>query len=116
MIQERKWRWRGLPGHFCCASSCRFRLCTDIGGYRISTVGAMYFKDGNEMEEIGMNRHYETMVFKIGLNDRIIPSELDTDYIEKKKRDDPYQCDRDAEEMHLKMCYKWALNNGMLER
>jgi hypothetical protein len=38
-INESDWKWFGNAGHFICAASCRFHLCTQIGEYLISTVG-----------------------------------------------------------------------------
>ena len=57
---------RGWAGHFCCANSCLFRRNTllEYNGKAVvvSTVGAMY-NDKGKLEEIGLNRHYETMAF-----------------------------------------------------
>ncbi len=57
---------RGWAGHFCCAEMCKFRRNTllEYNGKAVvvSTVGAMYNNKG-EPEEIGFNRHYETMAF-----------------------------------------------------
>lgn len=59
---------RGWAGHFCCASRCRFRRNTllECDGVEIvvSSVGAMY-DDNGDLEEIGLNRHYETMAFHV---------------------------------------------------
>jgi len=56
---------RGWPGHFICASKCKFRLNTLIEkGKRkviVSTVGLM--GDLNSPEEIGADRYFETFVF-----------------------------------------------------
>lgn len=59
---------RGWSGHFCCASRCRFRRntlleCDDVG-IVVSTVGAMY-NDNGDLEEIGIDRHYETKAFHV---------------------------------------------------
>jgi len=61
---------RGWAGHFICAQDCRFRRNTllEYGETRvvISTVGAMFSRfhmKGSGPEEIGYNRHYETMIF-----------------------------------------------------
>lgn len=105
MIPESKWIWRGLGGHYCLSHSCRFRLHTVIGKYKISTVGAMYFEGSKNMETIGVDRHYETMVFEEGKG----YSEIDFAGIEKGKKEDPYESDKRAEEMHMSMCYKYAV-------
>ena len=61
---------RGWAGHFVCSDSCKFRRntlleCNGIGVV-VSTVGAMY-TDG-KLQEIGCNRHYETMAFYVDKN------------------------------------------------
>ncbi len=57
---------RGWGGHLCCAYRCKFRRNTllEYNGKAIivSTVGAMY-NDKGDLEEIGLDRHYETMAF-----------------------------------------------------
>lgn len=62
---------RGWAGHFICADRCLFRRNTlvELGDNRviISTVGRMrdiHTRDKVIFEEIGCDRHYETMVFK----------------------------------------------------
>lgn len=61
----------GCAGHFICSSSCRFRRHTQIGNYRISTVGDYYYsptgRDEDEKRKtvgIGKKDFFETMVFK----------------------------------------------------
>ena len=72
MIPISEWLWSGWPGHFICASRCRFRLHTHVGNYAISTVGAMYPREEGsrgepaKMETVGADRFYETYVFKLG--------------------------------------------------
>jgi hypothetical protein len=63
MKHEVKKTYRGWPGHFICAHDCMFRLNTLLE-YKdkkivVSTVGN--YK--NNLEEIGCDRVYETMVF-----------------------------------------------------
>jgi hypothetical protein len=64
---------RGWPGHFCCADRCIFRRntlleCNNIKVV-VSTVGKMIdihaegYPNKITFDEIGYNRHYETMAF-----------------------------------------------------
>lgn len=68
---------RDFAGHFIAASSCRFYRTTDVGGWRISTVGDYHPECPPSMpkhlawnedvpQEVGLNRLYETMVFPLG--------------------------------------------------
>ena len=91
-IPESEWRWFGNAGHLIVSSNCQFHLCTQIGDFLVSTVGE-YVPDapvremlainrGVELtgrgdarladymnkfgfEEIGVNRTYESMVFRV---------------------------------------------------
>ena len=109
-IPEKYWKWRCVVGHFILSNRCRFRLCTDIGNKRISTVGACYRYDhSKKMEIIGPYRHYETMVFKLREDGEIGDyNEIDIDGIELFKNESPYNADKRAEKMHMWMCYKWS--------
>jgi len=136
MIPEKDWEWYGDPGHFICSHDCRFHLCTVIGEYIVSTVGK-YFPDapvreilaesrgikltgrGDERrndflekigyEEIGLDRTYETMVFKSGerCNSKGcncgMPS-IASHELEFSAYNDP----KSANEGHLALCYKAA--------
>lgn len=57
----------GCPGHFIAARSCRWRRHTQVGDYRVSSVGD-YYPDhkSSERETIGAgdDSFFETMVFK----------------------------------------------------
>lgn len=111
MIKRKHWKWRGQAGHFICAYRCSFRLCTDVGNVRISTVGAMYIGERPKMEYVSGNGHYETMVFALADGKVSDWGEtLDAQWLVHK--DDPYASDALAEEMHLAMCLKWAARNG----
>lgn len=103
MIPQSEWKWHGLPGHFISADKCVFRLHTTVGEYKISTVGALY-RNG-VLEEIGLDRHYETYVFHIPSY-----SEVDSEglYLGPKTKHSTEIWDMKAEEMHLAMCFKWA--------
>lgn len=52
----------GCAGHFICADRCRWRRHTQVGSYRISSVGDLYI-DGKR-ETVGAWGYFETMVFK----------------------------------------------------
>ena len=58
---------RGWPSHFVSAHKCLFRRNTLIEGdcdsVVVSTVGLMLNKETMEIEQIGVNRYYETIVF-----------------------------------------------------
>lgn len=58
----------GCPGHFICANDCRFRRHTQVGNYRISTVGDLYFgHEPGKRQTIGSGDDdwFETYVFEL---------------------------------------------------
>jgi len=59
---------RGWPAHFCCVDRCSFRRNTLVSCGRrkvvVSTVGNMRPRGEGKMQTIGLNRYYETMVFR----------------------------------------------------
>jgi len=61
------WKWFGNAGHFCAARHCMFHLTTQVGEYLVSTVGEYRppFSKTGEPEEIGLDRLFETMVFRV---------------------------------------------------
>ena len=64
-IPQDEWKWHGEAGHFIASSACRFHLTTEIGKWRISTVGDYHPGDCDEMQPIGSSGFYETMVFEL---------------------------------------------------
>ncbi len=102
-----EWKWKGLPGHLCVVSDCIFRLHTQVGDYKISTVGAYYPKNSNKkkMEEIGLDHHYETYVFK---GDSMIEIDRGTINLKKDANNNPNKADELAEKMHFDFCLKYA--------
>ena len=62
---------RGWGGHFICADRCLFRRNTlleyEDTKIVVSTVGSMVQND--KVEEIGLDRYYETMAFHSNQND-----------------------------------------------
>jgi hypothetical protein len=56
----------GCAGHFIAASSCRFHRHTQVGDFRVSTVGDYYPLDGRKRTPLGADpaSFFETMVFR----------------------------------------------------
>lgn len=54
---------RGFKGHFICADLCRWSRVTDVGRYRVSSIGELYLPNKNERALIGAARYLETLVF-----------------------------------------------------
>jgi hypothetical protein len=59
----------GCPGHFIAVRSCHFRRHTQVGDYRVSTIGDYFpgYPKENSRETIGSGdkEFFETMVFKL---------------------------------------------------
>lgn len=66
MIPAERWKWFGMPGHLIVGDRCVHHLCTQIGGYLISTIGE-YRPEGKKAgrETIGCDRFFETFVFNV---------------------------------------------------
>jgi len=117
MIDQKDWIWHGFAGHYCCGSSCHFRLCTEIGKIVVSTVGALPNKikiGDHPYQEIGLDRKFETMVFKV------IDHCKDDGCNCNQPEIDPYDIDflsynnaLEAREGHMKLCMKWASMDGL---
>jgi hypothetical protein len=56
----------GCPGHFICARDCRWRRHTQVGRYRVSTVGDLYFEGKKARQTLGAgsDSFFETNVFR----------------------------------------------------
>ena len=126
MIKEKKWKWYGNVGHFICGKWCRFHLCTEIGNYLISTVGEYvhprhgrgkedlemeWLKENYPGEDIGCNRKYETMVFKIDPNNRCTEPTCGCGLpeIDGYEQDfGGYNIAKDATAGHMELCQKYA--------
>lgn len=124
MIEQSDWEWFGDPGHFICAQWCRFHLCTKVGRYIISTVGAYVHprhSKGSESTDsdwlrrnwpgadIGLGRKYETMVFEAG--ERCDSGECGCrmpTITGEELACDGYNKPGEAATGHLKMCLKYA--------
>lgn len=110
MIPESEWKWHGLAGHFICADKCIFRLHTTVGRYKISTVGAMYrdLFGKRVLEEVGVQRHYETYVFDIESEESLLEIDSDSLWLGPKAIASSRDWDLKAEKMHDDMCCKYA--------
>lgn len=54
----------GCPGHLIVAGSCRWRRHTQVGKYRISTLGNYYVNGKKDTIGSGKDEFFESMVFK----------------------------------------------------
>ncbi|MCP3684722.1 MAG: hypothetical protein GY861_18800 [bacterium] len=107
MLDRKEWIYRGWAGHFLCSNRCSFRLHTLVGKYKVSTIGAYYMRDIyanpiGDMQQVGLDRHYETMVF-VG-DDNF--SNIDFNCF--KHEGTPEESDEKANKMHDEMCVKYA--------
>lgn len=123
-IEKADWKWYGHAGHFICGRWCRFHLLTEIGPFVVSTVGQyvhprnsggselterMWLQDNPNGEEIGYERHYETMVFFVDghCNSKDCACGMPTnnghniDFA-------GYSDAKSARDGHMAMCDKWA--------
>jgi hypothetical protein len=131
-MSKDKWIWMPHAGHFIGGHQCRFKLNTYVNGYIISTVGELVWDsqvreimadnrkvklegrgDAREYdylkklgyEDIGLNRKYETMVFKARKSThKCCPYEM------AKSRElecDGYNNPEEAYLGHLKLCEKY---------
>lgn len=121
-IPESDWVWCGYPGHFAGASSCRFRLHTNIGDLRVSTIGDFIDLDGSRAR-MGLtltgDAYFETMVFALGPVDPVSDPHgsliQDEDQPERAGIDLPAReyapTAEAAEEMHARWC-EWAATHA----
>lgn len=124
MIEHRDWKWFGCPGHFICGCWCRFHLFTVIGPWMISTVGEYVHprhSNGNERddkkwwnenwpgEDIGMDRKYETMVFRAGKPCNSETCMCGAPEVGSSELDFlPANTRVEATENHMQLCNHWA--------
>lgn len=125
LYPRESWVWNGMVGHFICGQWCRFHLATEVGPWLISTVGlyvhprhsggredaeSKYLRENPFGEDIGLNRKFETMVFRAGRKCNngtcdcglAIPNEM------TKLDFDGYNTPGAANAGHLAMCEKWS--------
>ena len=99
----------GYPGHFICSSNCKFHLATQIGKYLVSTVGAYYPPGKEEMETIGFESFFETMVFDAGKPCAAKECGCELPNISGRQLDfDGYKTAGEADRGHEIMVKKWA--------
>lgn len=112
-----KVEWFGQAGHFIAANHCRFHLHTHVGGWCVSTVGDYHppyrfdratrslrpARDTDGVEEIGPDRTFETMVFKVLPDGETADGELD--FRAYNDRDS-------ANAGHAALVAKWARKRG----
>ena len=98
-----------MPGHFICSFDCVYHAHTHIDGYCISTIGGYmpFHKRNNETvhgidywEEVGHQRKFETMVFKLGKDNKYPESWTELDM-------NGYNTYEEADKGHLAMIEKW---------
>jgi len=104
-VPKSEWEWFGQAGHHICSDRCRFHLHTHVGGFCVSTVGESYVDHrDDEPDEVGADRLYETMVFRL--------RDGESDYCNPLVAK-PYN-DRDAANAgHLAACEEYALKGNI---
>ena len=111
MTRRSGWEWRGSAGHFIASSDCLFHLSTDVGHYRVSTVGEYLPKGSDALADVGWGRKYETMVFPLS-DSRCSAPDCDCgerEVAEWQELDfDGYNRRGDAQRGHMAMCQKWS--------
>lgn len=111
-MKKEKWFWMGHAGLLRVSDSCRFHLNTYVGKYIVSTVGEYVpsYKLPDVGRKIGLNRLYETMVFKAcKTKDSTIkccPYEV-LDYMDIDFAG--YNTAEEAQKGHLRLCQKWSV-------
>lgn len=107
MTRNNDWVWLPHPAHFICADRCRFRLATKVADWIISTVGEYYPDEDGEMQDIGADRKYETMVFLAKRNrpdSRCCPWIVaDHQELQLEEYNDP----KAAYDGHMRICAEW---------
>jgi hypothetical protein len=53
----------GCAGHLIVSDRCRWRRHTQVGHYRISTLGDYWLHDTRQRVSVGAHAYFETMVF-----------------------------------------------------
>jgi hypothetical protein len=107
---------RGWAGHFIGAANCAYRRNTLVSDGKehiiVSSVGA-YRAMGRDIDKIGCNRFYETMVFRgvkegpyidIDVQEQIpLPDDLEWGIFGEKVEDLPRDSDNKMDDIHEKV-------------
>lgn len=70
LFPRTRWKWQGSAGHFCAADRCRYHLCTVVGPWLVSTIGEYFPRNDETQQTVGLDRMFETMVFRVEPCDR----------------------------------------------
>jgi len=106
---DKNWIWMPHPGHFIGADDCRYRLCTYVNGFIVSTIGEYYPDPSRPKQTLGtVDRDYfETMVFRAQKNDKC--EFCGCEYIMESTREldcKRYATCKEAKEGHMEFCWK----------
>lgn len=104
------WEWFGYAGHFICGHDCRFRMCTKVGNYLISTVGDLWSRDKRQTLGCGADSFFETYVFKAGPRCQTPGCSCGQPTLADSSEIDGERCATaaEAQALHLKYCEKYA--------
>lgn len=99
---------RGYAGHFISSQRCSFRRNTlvqadDGRGIVVSTVGNMRVDDPEGVREIGLERHYETMMFRAVEEDGYLEADVHRELLSTEQwkiLGVTHTTDLDADAMH----------------
>jgi len=64
MVNEQKITELGCAGHLIVSNRCRWKRHTQVGNFRISTIGDYYYDGKRQSLDYPANLYFETMVFK----------------------------------------------------
>lgn len=124
LYPPKSWVWNGMVGHFICGQWCRFHLATEVGPWLISTVGLYVHprhsggREDSEYkwlaknpfgEDIGLERKFETMVFRAGKKCDNGTCDCGIARIDGHEIDcNGYNTPGAANAGHYAMCEKWS--------
>ena len=103
-VAQEDWVWMPHPAHFIGARECMFRLATEVGGFIVSTVGQWRSTTG---EDIGLDRLYETMVFRSSPSPEQCGCVTQID-VTREVDFLGYNDPQEAYAGHLELCEKWS--------